>query len=56
MGCGMNYREIVHLTMSLETESEALELAIWIREKLDETGQFPTPEEVLRQAQANVKL
>ncbi len=52
IGSGMNYRDIFHLEMSLETESEALELAIWIRNRLDETGLFPAPEEVLRQAQA----
>ena len=54
IGSGMSYRDIFHLEMSLATEKEAMDLALWIRDKLDEQNdQFPTPEEILRQARRN---
>lgn len=50
MGSGMNYRDIFRLEMSLITEKDALDLAIWIRDRLDGTNVFPAPEEILRKA------
>jgi hypothetical protein len=51
IGSGMNYRDIFHIEMALTTEEEALELAKWILDKLDERdNNFPTPAEIFRQA------
>ena len=50
LGSGMSYRDIFHLEMALVTEKEAVALAVWIRDRLDETDKFPKPEEILRQA------
>ena len=50
----MSYPNIFKLEMAIKTEERALELAIWIRDRLDErNGEFPTPMEIMRQA--NVK-
>ena len=54
IGSGMSYPNIFKLEMAIKTEKRALELAIWIRDRLDERkGVFPSPEEIMRQA--NVK-
>ena len=50
IGSGMSYRDIFHLEMALKTEEDAVGLAVWMRDRLDETGGFPSPEEILRQA------
>lgn len=50
IGSGMNYRDIFHLEMALLTEKDALDLAVWIRDRLDERDEFPKPEEILLHA------
>lgn len=47
----MSYPNIFKLEMAIKTEKQALDLAIWIRDRLDErNGEFPTPEEIMRKA------
>ena len=54
IGSGMSYPNIFKLEMAIKSEKRALDLAIWIYEKMKELkGEFPTPEEIMRQA--NVK-
>lgn len=50
MGSGMSYPNIFKLEMAIKSDKKALELAIWIRDRLDEMEKFPTPEEIMRQA------
>ena len=46
----MSYPNIFKLEMAIKSEKDALNLAVWIRDRLDETEKFPTPEEIMQQA------
>lgn len=47
----MSYPNIFKVEMEIKTEKRALDLAIWIYEQAKEhKGEFPTPEEIMRQA------
>ena len=50
IGSGMSYPNIFKLEMAIKSEKDALNLAVWIRDRLDETEKFPTPEEIMQQA------
>ena len=51
IGSEMSYPNIFKVEMEIKTEKRALDLAIWIYEQAKEhKGEFPTPEEIMRQA------
>ena len=51
IGSGMSYPNIFKVEMEIKTEKRAIDLAIWIYEQAKQHGgEFPTPEEIMRQA------